>query len=335
MRIIDWLRPAFSGAEHIPIDRPVLGMPGPVWTMALITATKSIGLLAVVLAPAHEHPAVPAQTFAFVSLLLITLVLANPWWHIPTWFLHFCVTFGAVLICILLLQAKTPGNLVGNALSVVAYAAYAAIWFPLGQAVEHIVILIGAAAIGMFLANPIDTAVSVWIPTAESAILLGGVIYLLVRRIHSLATRDPLTRTLNRAGLQATVDHRAAKDGREVECSLAVIDLDDFKALNDSQGHAAGDAMLATVAQTMRTSLRTGDIIARSGGDEFLIVLALPMQEATLVMARIVGELPIGASYGVAPLHDFRRFDESVAVADAAMYLDKARKEQHGPKTLG
>ena len=335
MRIIDWLRPAFSGAEHIPVDRPVLGMRGPVWTMALITATKSIGLLAVVLSPVHEPPVVPAQDFACVTLLLITLFLANPWWQVPTWFLHFCVTFGAVLIAILLIQAKTPGTLVGNALSVVAYAAYAAIWFPLGQAIEHIVILIGAAAIGMFVANPIDAAVSVWVPTAESAVLLAGVIYLLVRRIHSLATRDPLTRTLNRAGLQATVDHRAAQDGREVECSLAVIDLDDFKALNDSQGHAAGDAMLASVAETMRNSLRAGDIIARSGGDEFLIVLALPTEEAALVLQRIVGELPIGASYGVASLRDFRRFEEAVAVADAAMYVDKARKERHGPKRLG
>ncbi|MCX6431909.1 MAG: GGDEF domain-containing protein [Actinobacteria bacterium] len=302
--------------------------------MALITATKSIGLFVVVLAPGHEHPAVPAQVFACVSLLFITIFLANPWWAVPTWFLHFCVTFGAVLICILLLQAKTPGNLVGNALSVVAYSAYVAIWFPLGQAIEHIVILIGAAGIGLFLANPIDTAVSVWVPTAGSAVLLAGVIYLLVRQIHSLATRDPLTRALSRAGLQATVDHRAAGDGREVMCSLAVIDLDDFKALNDSLGHAAGDAMLGTVAETMRASLRAGDIIARSGGDEFLIVLALPMDDAIRVIARIIGELPIGASYGVAPLRDFRRFDEAVAAADAAMYVDKGHKEEHGPKPL-
>jgi diguanylate cyclase (GGDEF)-like protein len=99
-----------------------------------------------------------------------------------------------------------------------------------------------------------------------------------------------------------------------------------------SQGHAAGDALLATVAQTMRNSLRAGDIIARSGGDEFLIVLALPTEEAGRVMTRIIGELPIGASYGVAPLRDFRRFDEAVAVADAEMYLDKTHKETHGPK---
>lgn len=334
MRIIDWLRPAFSGAEHIPIDRPFLGMRGPVWTMALITATKGIGLLVVVLAPAPEHPAVPAQTFAAVTLLLITLVLANPWWRVPNWFLHFAVTFGAVLIMILLLEATTPGNVVGNSLSVVAYSAYAAIWFPLGQAIEHILILLVAAAVGIFATNPFTAAVSIWTPTAQGAVLLGGVIYLLVRRIHSLATRDPLTQTLNRAGLQATIDHRAGHEGGEVECSLAVIDLDDFKALNDSQGHAAGDAMLARVAGTMRASLRAGDIIARSGGDEFLIVLAVPVDEAARVMTRIVGDLPIGASCGIAALHDFRRFDESLAAADAAMYLDKARKKGGSPARL-
>ena len=88
------------------------------------------------------------------------------------------------------------------------------------------------------------------------------------------ATHDPLTGLLNRSLLLAELRrelHRAQADGSEL--SVLYLDLDGFKAVNDSLGHGAGDDLLRTTAARLRTTLRPGDHLARMGGDEFVAVL--------------------------------------------------------------
>jgi diguanylate cyclase (GGDEF)-like protein len=162
-----------------------------------------------------------------------------------------------------------------------------------------------------------------------------------VRLHHELQYRafhDGLTGLPNRALFTDRVDHalaRAARDGR----SLAVLflDLDNFKAINDGLGHAAGDELLKTVAQRLREQLRTEDTAARFGGDEFAVLLEHitdPSQVAH-VCQRIAAALRVGChiqgtpvfaqvSIGVTYSSDGATAEELLRNADMAMYGAKA-----------
>ncbi len=159
-------------------------------------------------------------------------------------------------------------------------------------------------------------------------------------RIERLAHYDPLTGLPNRAlfgaQLQTAVE-TAARDG--VLAAVFCIDLDHFKAVNDTLGHGAGDALLSAVSERLRACLRAEDCVARLGGDEFAVVQAgvETPEAARRLAARMVDTLSqpyeiggqqalIGASVGVA-FHpqDGRDPDELLKRADMALYRAKAQ----------
>jgi len=157
--------------------------------------------------------------------------------------------------------------------------------------------------------------------------------------IRQLGLRDPLTGLVNRRYLQenATQLIAGAKRAR-TRLAILAIDLDDFKAVNDRYGHAAGDEVLVTSAQRMKQLLREVDVIARLGGDEFVIVLTQVNDAATAreVAGRVVdtlnqpiafaggGTALIGASVGVAMSGDVgETLDDLLKKADTALYAAK------------
>ncbi|PDT02982.1 GGDEF domain-containing protein [Rhizobium chutanense] len=102
-------------------------------------------------------------------------------------------------------------------------------------------------------------------------------------QLTELAHHDPLTGALNRGGL---AQHLPALASQPI--SLLIIDIDHFKQLNDRHGHAAGDDMLRLFASVARGIMRSGDLLARQGGDEFLAVLkSISRQDAVLIAERI------------------------------------------------
>ena len=105
------------------------------------------------------------------------------------------------------------------------------------------------------------------------------------------ALLDPLTRIWNRRGgmmlLEATLE-RASRDGKSV--AVFAVDVDDFKAVNDTFGHAAGDRALQMVARELLACLRDSDSVCRLGGDEFFLVIVGATREAINSIARRVGE---------------------------------------------
>ncbi len=107
------------------------------------------------------------------------------------------------------------------------------------------------------------------------------------RGLERLATTDPLTRVLNRRGLERTLAREAAHAARStVPMAALMVDCDDFKKTNDEHGHAAGDAVLRTVATELLRAVRPADHVARIGGDEFLVLLP----ETRIAEAARVGE---------------------------------------------
>ncbi|ONG47323.1 hypothetical protein BKE38_23865 [Pseudoroseomonas deserti] len=161
----------------------------------------------------------------------------------------------------------------------------------------------------------------------------------LAQRLAHQAQHDALTGLPNRLLLDQRLAEALARAGRDDgRLALIFIDLDRFKAINDTLGHAAGDAMLQAVAARLRHALRPGDTVARLGGDEFVVLLPdLPATASTLRMGRGIGErlrllisqpveydgrlLSVGASLGTAHYpEDGRDATTLMAHADGQMY---------------
>lgn len=157
--------------------------------------------------------------------------------------------------------------------------------------------------------------------------------------IRQLSLRDPLTGLANRRFLNENERHLIAGAKRSrTRMAVLAVDLDDFKAVNDRHGHAAGDAVLLAAAERMKQLLRESDVIARFGGDEFVIVLGQVDDAAAAreVAGRVVeslsqpiplaggGTAQIGASVGIAMCcEDGETLDDLLKKADAALYAAK------------
>lgn len=159
-------------------------------------------------------------------------------------------------------------------------------------------------------------------------------------RLSALADRDPLTGVFNRRRLEEELGHQIATGRRHGHnLSVLAIDLDGFKAINDSLGHAAGDELLVATARTLLEELRATDYVCRLGGDEFIALMPETSETAAKLVAekliqalrRIThersggGRIELHASIGVATAGPAQRREpqDLLAAADRAMYLAK------------
>jgi diguanylate cyclase (GGDEF)-like protein/PAS domain S-box-containing protein len=152
------------------------------------------------------------------------------------------------------------------------------------------------------------------------------------------AFHDPLTGLANRALFRNRVEQALAQAGRTTgDVAVLFLDLDDFKSVNDSLGHAEGDQLLVQVAARLLNATRGSDTVARLGGDEFAVLLANDGGgDAHVVANRILSsltrpvamgarEIAVGASIGIATARTAESTEELLRNADLAMYQAKAR----------
>lgn len=156
-------------------------------------------------------------------------------------------------------------------------------------------------------------------------------------RMRELVCEDQLTGSLNRRGLASVLEHTLARAGRnQSPVSVALLDIDDFKKLNDTYGHAAGDAALVHLVRVAKSTLREMDVVGRFGGEEFLIVLPdTRLEDAMQAIARVqsalrrhvfthgAARLPLTFSAGVTLCRAGDDQDAVVHRADTALYQAK------------
>jgi len=156
-------------------------------------------------------------------------------------------------------------------------------------------------------------------------------------RVSTQARHDPLTGALNRRGLEEALEREISTVRRkETPLSVGLLDIDNFKALNDAMGHAVGDGALKHLAQVARECMRPQDTLSRYGGEEFVILLPDTVLEKGIeAMTRLQRELTkrffmagtdkvlITFSAGVAQLNNDEPGMDAIRRADQAMYLAK------------
>jgi diguanylate cyclase (GGDEF)-like protein len=148
---------------------------------------------------------------------------------------------------------------------------------------------------------------------------------------------DPLTKTFNRRCLEAVLNKEiAAADRRKSALSVAMIDLDDFRGVNNTLGHAVGDRVLKIAVEIMRRTLRASDSIIRYGGDEFIVVMPdTTEQQAGYAIQRLLGnvvrwnqnpeiqDVHLSFSLGVAEYRSGVTLGQLIDEADRKMYESK------------
>jgi diguanylate cyclase (GGDEF)-like protein len=163
--------------------------------------------------------------------------------------------------------------------------------------------------------------------------------------LEELAHEDELTGVLNRRGFQHELRRAQSYCERYgVPVALALIDLDYFKAINDTHGHPGGDAVLRAVARFLSTHVRASDVVARIGGDEFALLLwHANTEQAEGKLARLAADLAelqidhqgeqlrVKASFGVAALAPGRSDQDVFERTDKALYRAKAQRTAAGP----
>jgi diguanylate cyclase (GGDEF)-like protein len=297
----------------------------PVVLLAVLYTVSGVFCLAAGIWP--MHPDSPVALNIGVGIIAVTsgtafwvLGVRTRWWAV-----HATIALGGVLIGLLAWRSVTPVGIVGMGPALIGLGLYAGHFFRLEAARLHALGLVTLASAGAIAAAPGGFTVP-WVALVVATLALTEAQGRLARNLRTAATTDPLTGVANRRAWEDEARRNLARAHRTGEpLSFAILDLDQFKLVNDREGHGAGDALLCELTAGWSRRLRGADLLGRYGGDEF--VLCLPDTDedgAWHVLQELDQTHGFPWSVGVATAGKDDTLGTVLARADAQLYQRKA-----------
>lgn len=310
---------------HRALRRVRDARPPMVWAAALLYLCRGLACLAAVPLPvsASEPVHLDLAVGLLASLGAVALWVFGR--NAPAILMQLLMGLGAVIVSVMVANAHTTG---GAMLAAFAYpwtAMYVAHFFSRRAVFAQSLLISVGFGVGLLLSGLPNVGID-WVVVTGTVWSTGIVLCNLSESLRQRADTDPLTGLLNRNGLLAVAAReRAIAERTRNPLTLAVLDLNGFKQVNDRLGHAAGDRLLAELGRNWQRRLRPGDILARHGGDEFVLLFpATGPRESHRVLDRLHGEeSPMDWSVGVSEWLPGEDLDTCLARADRSLYRVK------------
>ena len=306
--------------------------PVPVRVLSMVGIAGGLSCLLAATFP--PHPDTPVGVFRVLGA--ITLVASLAAWvaadRVRPWMLQAAAVAGTIGISLTISQMVTGVGIVVTACAYLWIAIYAGFFFSRSAARVHMGLIASGFGVALLVADHGVPPVA-WVFMTTSLVVAGEVVGRQSDRLRHEAHTDPLTGLLNRKGLAPAAQKVfSLADRTGIPLTLAIVDLDHFKEINDHQGHAAGDRMLVELTRIWSSELEPSVLFARLGGDEFLVVLVgSNEQDSTRLFERLRFVSPTPWSAGIVTRWRGEGFSDCLGRADAELYEAKrARSAEPG-----
>ena len=299
-------------------------LPAPVWALALIYGVGGTMCLFAAAFPISKTAPTTLATVLGFLLVGISLALVRLGSRLSMRALEVAALAGTIVNSVLVANCTTD---YGGALNSFAYlwiGIYAGQFFEQRAARFQAAALVVASGIALWLSG-LPGMITAWALVAGSSVLATEALARLNSRLRVQLVTDPLTGLLNRSGFVGAAERmRSVADRTGLPISIALIDLDQFKLVNDQQGHAAGDELLVDLGRDWRAELRGSEVLARFGGDEFALALVgTERAGAEDALRRLRLASTADWSVGVVEWRTGESLDRAMARADEELYRAK------------
>jgi diguanylate cyclase (GGDEF)-like protein len=240
------------------------------------------------------------------------------------WLWDLSLGISSVTLAFVITVTSDSAGQVLNGTGLVMLALLAALFGSRRRLTVHLVVMLTAYLAALVISDVLPTMLF-GVIACVMVVSVALVVHVLVGQLHLVSTVDPLTGALNRRGLEQLAPgvRSVASRGGSVT-SVAIIDLDEFKEYNDAHGHVAGDELLTKVVTDLGSHLRPHDLVARYGGDEFVVVLpGSPEAAAGAAIQRAADASSHPWTWGIAHWSDGESLWDAIDRADRALYEAK------------
>jgi diguanylate cyclase (GGDEF)-like protein len=306
------------------LERRLRRLPAQVWALAAIFGVGGLMCLLAAAFPISKTAPTTLATVLGIILLCGAAVLLRFSTAMSPRRLQVLAIAGTLTNTVLVANCTTDYGAALNSFAYIWIGIYAGQFFEQRAARVQAAVLVVASGVALYLSG-LPGMMTAWALVAGSSVLATEALARLNSRVRTQLVTDQLTGLLNRSGfVEAAERMRSIADRAALPITIALIDLDQFKQVNDLQGHAAGDELLVDLGRDWGAELRGSEVLARFGGDEFALALVGTGREgAEDALRRLRLASPADWSAGVVEWQQGESLDRAMARADEELYRAK------------